>query len=126
MLWGMLRNRSGAGMSKKSQTLAGAAQQILEIARQRRMPLAYIAEQNGAEQAQYWFANSMLGIVTIVGRRPDASQHENLTKDKRAGLSLDLDMAAIRVPDSEQPSFVDLSVPASQFQKYLEWVQTTK
>jgi hypothetical protein len=107
------------------QTLADAAPRALQTVQSERLPLAYIAERGGQDQAPYWFANNMLRVVSVLGRPSATSSHEELTTQKLEGLALDANMSALRTAGGEKPKFVGLRVPHAQFVKYIEWMRTT-
>jgi hypothetical protein len=123
MVEGWLRSRTP--QTTEDCALAAAALKILEIARSEGLALAYIAARDGEDRAQYWFANNMLSIVVVQGKKPNQSNFEALTRDKREGLVLDEDMAALRAMGADTPAYVNLIVTKEQFAKYLQWVRQT-
>ena len=126
MVLRLLRRKKITPADRAVRSLEDAALHVLEIAQRERLSLAYIAGRAGAERAIHWFAMNMLQVVTVDGRRPDSPQEEPLTKEKCTNLELDGDIKALRVPGEAQPQFIDLSVSAAQFAKYLEFVRTTQ
>lgn len=104
--------------------MADGAGRVLEIGRRERWPLVSIAERTG--RADYWFATSMLDVILVQGRRPDAIQSEILTKDLRAGLVLTGDMAGLKASDESQPQFVALTVSPREINQYIKWARTVQ
>jgi hypothetical protein len=126
MLFGLLRRSESAKSSPRFYLLADGARRALEIATIEKLPLAYIASRNGEGKAQYWFADNLLRIVCVEGRKPGTTANEALNAEKIDGLTLDEDMRAIRLMGSPEPSYVDLRIPRAEFVKYLEWLRTTQ
>lgn len=112
------------GLSQSESTLAEAARLVLATAQKEKLPLAVIAAKEGAEHAALWFANNMLQIVVVHGRRPGNAESEALTKDLLGGLILDEDMGALRASGEKNPRFVDLCVTRKEIENYLRWART--
>lgn len=123
MLFGLLRRSETPGAGGSDYALAEAARRALEIARRERLPLTAIAEQNGPSAAQHWFAANILRIVLVWGRRPDHPDLEPLTREKSQNLTLDDDMASLRAGNDDEPAYVDLSLTAREFKKYVRWMR---
>ena len=124
-MWGRWLRRPG-GSAAKIQRLAGAAHEALETARRERLPLAAVAEREASGRAQYWFASSILRVVTIRGRALEGQSGTDLTRGQVDWLRLDDSMEALYAPGEEQPRFVELAVSKSEFAKYLRWLRTTR
>jgi len=126
MAFGLQRGSESARSRPETYALADAAQRALDTARIEKLPLAYIAARNGEDRAQHWFANNMLHVVSVMGRRPDSTASEVLTSSKIDGLTLDRDMRVLGTGGAANPTFVDLRVPLAEFAKYIAFVRTTQ
>jgi hypothetical protein len=109
------------GDRNKTLSLIDAARWAYQKALSEGLSLAYIAEQSG--RPQYWFANSILNVVEVLGLRPGENSPQVLTRDLVAGLKLADDMSALTDADG-QPEFSDLSVTDEQFERYMAWART--
>src|SRR5882762_8209267 len=126
MLFGLLRRSEGTRSGEAVHALADAARLVLDTARLEHLPLAYIAERGGLDQAQHWFATSILSIVAVQGRRSSEAQAETLAKELREGLTLNESMSALFARGNDEPRFVDLVVTKSEFKKYLRWARSVQ
>jgi len=126
MLFGLLRGSESARPGAETYALQAAAKRALDIARAERLPLAHVAARNGHGRAQHWFANNMLHIVSVMGRRPQEAEWEVLTGTKIEGLTLDGDMHALRIAGAADATFLDLRVSRAEVSKYIAFLRTTR
>jgi hypothetical protein len=102
--------------------LCDAARWVYQQVLSEGLPLAHIAEQSG--RPQYWFANSMLHIVDVEGRRANADAAIPLTRGVLAANKLADDMQGLVDPDTGDVEFADLQVTPEQRDRYMDWART--
>ena len=105
----------------KDLSLIDAARGAYQLTLSEGLSLAHIAEQSG--RPQYWFANSILHVVEVLGLPPGGDSRQALTRDLVAGLKLADDMSVLIAADGE-PAFGDLLVTDAQFERYMAWART--
>lgn len=102
--------------------LRDAARRLYQQVLSEGLPLAHIAEQS--ERPQYWFANSMLHVVDVLGRRPNDEAHTVLTRDIIRALKLSDDTQVLIDPETGDAQFADLRVAMEQLERYMDWART--
>ena len=124
MLFRRFRKTRASADVKGADSLAQGAQSIYGAAKKERWPLTHIAEQSG--RPIYWFAESMLRVVSVFGRRPDEAEFVCLTRELISGHALVEDMSALVAPDPASPRFIDLRVSKLEQTRYSDWARTVQ
>jgi hypothetical protein len=107
---------------KNAFLLCDAARRVYQQVLSEGLPLAHIAEQS--ERPQYWFANSMLHVVAVQGRRSNEEAHIVLTRGTLAALKLSDDTQVLIDPESGEAKFADLRLMPEQLERYMAWART--
>ncbi|GEM_PF-5417164 len=102
--------------------LRDTAHAVYQTALDEKLPLAHIAEQSGLPH--HWFANNILHVVHVLGRRTESAGHEVLTQELIRDLKLNDDMTVLILPGEKQPKFLDLQVAKEECKRYLDWART--
>jgi hypothetical protein len=110
------------GEHKGMLLLIDAARGAYQTALSEGLALAHIAEQSG--RPQYWFANSILQVVTVTGCTPDGGTSEVLTRALLSELKLADDMLSVVDPADGQTKFDMLSLAKKEYDRYLAWART--
>lgn len=109
---------------KQSDTLAQGAGVTYDAAKKEKLPLAYVAEQSG--NPVFWFANSILHVVTVYGRRTDEADYVHLTREVTGKHTLAKDMTALTAADTTSTDYVDLRLTKSELALYMDWARTVQ
>lgn len=105
-------------------TLEEAAERALDVARREKLALVHIAERDGP--AQFWFAQNILKLVAVEGRRSGATQFEALSKSTLESCTLDAGMTKLFATSEAEPRVTDIQVPQGELEKYLTWARTVQ
>ena len=125
MALGFLRRSESPAALARSPSLAECAATAYRAAKDRKLPLAYVAERHSLGP-QFWFADSLLRNGAVYGKHGGESVYVLLSREHLTNLTLAPDMSALRIESSPEPRVTDLRVPPSELKRYLRWASTVQ
>lgn len=103
--------------------LRTAAEIAYAYAREKRLPLAAVAERRSVSgDAAAWFESSLLKTVPVTATSSKTGAVRVLGLRARAGMCAALD--GVAGAEDRESAYTDLMVSARDFRRYMRWVRT--